>query len=732
MHVAYLMRRVWVLLTATAILLGAASADAQRVTRPGKKGRYYKVRIDSAPQQAAIYLDDESAGIVGYTPWDGSLQKGTWTVILKKDGWVTQTKQVNVQRTRRLQETFIPMVKKEEPGIIDVRADADRNAFGAEVWVDGQQSGTIPALVKVKDGRHLVEIKKKDFDTFSQWIDVKEGDRITVNPMLKQNAVGGVLVEADVEGAEVYVDGNKHKDTTPTLIQGLLAGPHIIEVRKDPAIPWKQTVMVKANETVKIRGELKATIGGPGASVRILSNVEGASVYLDGTEVGKAPIDIKDVKAGEHVIEVRAQGYVPREERVTIQAGQSYIQKLDLNPAGGRKVMVKVVSAVPEAEVFVDGARLGTVPQEKELSPGEHFVVVSKVGYATVEQKILVEAGKPQTLTVKLLAVGGARFLSNPTGSRVLIDGKEIGVTPYEAKDIEVGEHFVTISRKGYYDFEQALKIEGGKVSVVNASLELIQTGPSAEDLIAEQRSQSSYGARTLRREKVNVDLGTGYPYVLNAAFHIGAGRFGPIGLDASLFVRSYITRTELGLRGRVNLVDMRPFSVGAFAEMGGGNTFFDDSQRNTFYAKVGGLASLTGLGRVTITARAYLDMWSDRYCPGLNDFSQSDPTAMCENYRARVEGDTGAMSDAEFDRINILLNDPNGVNGDLFERDNGLRLMTSLIVEFAIMQRINGWIIFEGAPFQDERPAFTDAFNSILFNEDPVTYIRAGTTFKF
>lgn len=732
MHVAYLMRRVWFVIAAVAVLSFVGSAEAQRVKRPGKRGRYYKVRIDSSPQQAAIYLDDEKAGIVGYTPWDGRLQKGSWKVIIKKDGWETQTKQITVRRTRRVQETFVPLVKKEQPGMLDVRADADKNAFGAEVWVDGQKVGKIPVLLKVKDGRHLVEIKKKDFDPFSQWVEVKEGDRITINPQLRQNAVGSILVEADVGGAEVYVDGNKHPDTTPTLIQRLVAGPHIVEVRKAPAIPWKHTIMVKKNETVKVRGQLKATMSGPGGSVRVLSNVEGAEVFLDGTKVGKAPIDIKDVKAGPHVVEVKAAGHQNREERVQVQAGQAMILKLDLIPSGGAAVMVKIVSPVPEAEVFVDGARLGTAPQEKGLGPGEHFVVVSKKGYAKFEQKVVVVEGKPQTITAELKAVGGIRFLSRPSGARILIDGVDSGVTPSVREDIAVGEHIITIQQNGYYDFQKSLKVEGGKTAVLNATLELIDTGPSADDLIAEQRSQSSFGAKTLRKEKVNVDVGTGYPYILNAAFHIGAGQFGPVGLDASLMVRSFIARTELGMRGRVTLVDKRPFSLGAFAEMGGGNTFFDDSQRNTFYFKGGGLASLTGLGRVTITARVYLDMWSDRYCPSIEEFGQADPAEMCENYAARIGGDTMALSTEDFDRINILLGDAAGADGKLFDRDNGVRLMTSLIVEFAILQRINGWIIFEGAPFQDERPAFTDAFNSVLFDEDPVTYIRAGTTFKF
>ena len=67
MNVAYLLRRLCLFLAFGMVLSTAWDAQAQQVPRPTKKGRKYKVRIDSAPQQAAIYLDDEKYGIVGYT-----------------------------------------------------------------------------------------------------------------------------------------------------------------------------------------------------------------------------------------------------------------------------------------------------------------------------------------------------------------------------------------------------------------------------------------------------------------------------------------------------------------------------------------------------------------------------------------------------------------------------------------------------------------------------------------
>lgn len=687
------------------------------------KGRY-KVRIDSAPQQAAIFIGDESAGIVGYTPWEGRMNKGDWKVIIKKDGYEPAERVINIKRTRKLQETFVPLVKKDDPAKIDVRADADKNAFNASVWVDGQQQGQIPVIVTVKDGRHLIEIKKDGYESFTQWVDAKEGDRITVNPVLKAIEVakkGSILVEADVAGAEVYIDGNRHPDLTPTLINDVLAGPHVIEVRKEPAMPWKQTLNVGANQTVKVSAELKATMGGQGGAIRVLSNVEGARVYLDGTDMGPTPIDIKDVKPGDHVVEVKAQSHLPREERITVSAGSASVLKLDLQPAAAKdKGKLKIVSPVPEAAVFVDGERIGTAPQEKDIPAGEHFVVVTKDGYKKFEQKIKIEAGQTLTVSAELPEVGSLRVLSTPSGAEVLIDGEVIGPTPFNKEDVDVGEHVVTVRMADHYDYEKRINIEGGQRTIVTAKLEEIDSGPTPEDLRREQRSLSTYGARALPLGRSTVDIAMGYPYYIDSQIAVGAGAAAKLPFDAGVFLRSFLSRTEIGVKARLTLADKEPFSAAIFTMIGGGSNFVDDSGRNSFFADIGVASSLTAFGLLTVTGRGYLNLWSDRHCPATSA-DGTDPLPVCPGQGELTSDDATRLVELGLERDALV------------KRETGVRFMISAIAEMAIQQRWNIWLLFEGAPFQAERAAYTPLFNgALLVNQDIVTYARLGVTYKF
>jgi len=728
-------RRSLAVLAFLSVAALSVEASAQPEPRPKKTGRQYRVRIDSAPQQAAIYLDDEKYGIVGYTPWEGRLHKGDYVLILKLEGHERVQRVIRVERKSTTQETFVPLEKKILPATLDVSAAADKNAFGAEVWIDGQLQGTVPVLANVEKGRHLVEIKKAEFQDFSQWVDVKEGERVSLNPVLKAvkqaPKKGAVLVDADVQDADVYIDGRKLDDKTPTLVDGLDEGPHVVEVRKEPATPWKQTVTVTAGKTVKVTASLAASAGGPGGSVRVLCKVKGAEVFVDGTKVGTPPLDIKDLKPGEHVIEVTAPAHFSKKERVSVNAGSATVLEFDLQPeAGGDSGTVKIVSSVPDAKASIDGERIGVVPQTKKLPAGEHFVRVEKEGYKTFEKKVRVESGQTITVTAELRAAGGLRVLSTPAGSKVMVDGQPMGETPLTLQDVEVGQHVVTVSAGDEYQvYEENVKIEGGGMAVVNATLEEIDTGPTEDDMLREQQARSSFGARTLGKEKPTVDLSGGYPHMLEVRFIIGAGRIGKFGLDAGIAARTFFSRTDIWIPLRLQLVDASPLTIGVFSNVGTGNRF-NRSYRNSYFMDAGALISLTAVGRVTITGRAYLSIWTDRFCPPLNDAEtdfkeKSKPTDLCVDYLA------GTLDPVDKERVDELLDD-SGTQGKIFDRHSGLRPMISLVVEFAMDKQWNIWGMLDGTPTQQERPAYTDAFNGILFENDNGVYVRGGMTYKF
>ena len=730
---AHLLRRcVSIALAFLLFGLVADVASAQTHPRLAKKGRY-KIKVDTAPPGATVYIDSKDLPAVGVTPWNATVANGDYLIIVELEGYQPAQKQIKVARSRKLQEHFIPLIKRVDPPRIDVRADADKNIFGAQVFLDGQTQGNAPVLLTTDAGRHLVEIKKDGFEPFSTWVDAKDNEKVTLTPILKEISkpkVGSVVVDADVPDAEVLIDGNKVAGTTPVFITDVVEGLHVIEVRKEPAVPWKQTVQVFAGQQAKVRAELKATIGGQGGVIRVLSNIAGAEVFLDGTSMGKVPVDIKDVKPGEHVLEVKAQGYQPREERVTVNAGQSFVLKLDLNAEAGKADVgtLKVVSPVPDADVYIDGAAIGKVPQEKQVSRGEHFVVVKLLGFKTFEQKVRIEPGQTLTVSAELKAVGRVRVLSDPAGAEVVVNGLPQGVTPLELNEVEVGTTIIRVVKPGYEVWEKTLELEGGKTEVLSANLSV--EGMSDDELMQQQRGLASFGARTLPRGRSTVDIGLGYPYFVETRVNVGAGKMANFGFDAGVGVRSMASRSEIGLGVRLMLADKDPFSFGVFGDLWWGSKLLDDSKRNGATFNAGAVASLTAFTRVTVSGRLYLNMWSDRHCPELTAAGTFDGDAIetCKDYKASLTDATALTPEKKADLEEIT-----GQKGnDFFTRENGSRLMMSVIAEIAVKQRWNLWFLLEGAPFQSERALFTDDFSAPMFETDFITYGRAGATYKF
>jgi hypothetical protein len=691
------------------VLLFWASAEvasAQSAKRPPRKGRAYAVTIDSAPQQATIYLDGKEYGTVGYTPYTGRLVGGDYKLILEVPGYKPLERTISVGAQKH--EFFYTMERTN--GTLDVRGDADPNLVGAQVYVNGEVKGTVPASIPVAEGRVLVEIKKPGFADLAQWTEVKAGERVTLAPQLKAQAnKGGLLIDADVPNAQVSVDGREIADTTPAIVDNLDAGPHVVEVRKPPAQPWRTTVDVKPNARVKVTAEL----GKGGGTVRVLSNREDAEVWLDGDPKGKPPLDLTAIPPGIHLVEVRAKGFKTREERVTIQGGQSSVLKLDLVDkavvAGAGKL--RVISPVPEAAVFIDGAPVGNAPLELDLGAGMHYVMVQKPGFAKFEKQVTVEEGKLAAVTAELQSSGGVRFIANVEDAEVLVDGKPVGRTPLTLETIDSGDHVVTIRRTGFAAYNERVRVEGGQLTVVNAVL--------AEDPTKIKRGLSTWGANTIPAGRFAVDAGTGYPYYIQLRAIAGVTESKFLSWDFGLEFRSLglLGTWEFMATGRVRLLQITPFALAAFASVGGGGGSY--SGRGEFTLQGGAIGTMQMTNILSISAKGWFDFWSDRLCkdPAAGSAVSDNGPDICQ----------GIGTPAEKQRALDL------TGGNIYSRDAGLRFYLSLVVEAALTENVSFYVIFEGAPFQNERAGHTSVFTpSLLSDSDPIYNGRVGLTFKF
>lgn len=124
---------------------------------------------------------------------------------------------------------------------------------------------------------------------------------------------------ANQSGASVYVDGVL-VGAAPATIPGIALGKHTFEIRKEGYQTWSQTIIVTQGFTTRIVSfnptlivmsaipTLTAVPTGT-ASIRLASSPPGASVSVDGREVGKTPVVVSGFTEGKHTIQMKLGGY---------------------------------------------------------------------------------------------------------------------------------------------------------------------------------------------------------------------------------------------------------------------------------------------------------------------------------------------------------------------------------------------------------------------------------------
>jgi hypothetical protein len=683
-------------------LLGVVAVGAPPAAGAVSKSavRKIEVRIDSAPQQAAVYIDGKQNGIQGYTPLTVKFARGTYSVSLELAGYKPVERVIDVRKPTTV---TIPLERAPRPAVFEVNA-SDQGAQGAQVTINGQVKGPIPVTAELAEGRYLVEVRKDGYEPWSRWYNVAEGERRPVEVVLTKKAepTGSLTVSSEPAGADLYID-DQPVGRTPKHVSNVKAGGHTVKVRRgnDEA---QQLVTVAAGQDQTVTLTLQSALTGRLLVVPTPS-VAGAEVYVDGERKGQAPWT-GEVASGPHVVEVRAKGYAASVQTVQVAAGQA--TPISVALVAGEQLVgegrISVKANAPDARVFVDGGSVGTAPfDNKVVSAGEHLVLIRKDGFKDYQERIRVRAGEVVTITAELKQVGVIKILSTPPGAAVLIDGQPAGVTPTGPLEVSAGEHVVELRANGYNDYKEIIAISGGKERIIDASLRFIPTGPSPEAILRRKRGLSSWGGQVVPPGSFTADVSVGFPYIFEGRLTVGATGNQWLGIDAGVELKTFGQLTEIGVHGRLQFVQAGPLAVAVRTSMAGGG---GPGGRNSFVWQVGPVASLSFQELATFSVRSHFDIVSDRVCPGA-DAPATEGRAAC------FDGQGNKINRDRFDEVRFFL-------GAAFE--------------IAVTQNLNGFILFEGAPFQGNRAraAFVDQFNSVQLDSDPVAYGKVGFTLKY
>ena len=171
----------------------------------------------------------------------------------------------------------------------------------------------------------------------------------------------------------------------------------------------------------------------------IKSTPGGAGVTIDGLAVeGKTPLTVRDLPAGEHLLELR-KGLFKGRQRVKVVANRFVKVTVALQKVRGR---LEVLSTPPEATVLLDGKVVGSTPMViGAVEAGRHVIEIRKKGHVAVRREVIlgVEDVK-KSVNATLQQTGVIAVDTDPAGAVVSVDGKAAGQAPLKI-ELAPGAH---------------------------------------------------------------------------------------------------------------------------------------------------------------------------------------------------------------------------------------------------------------------------------------------------
>jgi hypothetical protein len=198
---------------------------------------------------------------------------------------------------------------------------------------------------------------------------------------------GKLQISSEPAGAEIFLNGFKVADKTPFTFD--ILGNTKIKLQKKDYETLDTSVIVTSTNTITLYAKLRPTF----LYVNVSSNPSGASVWLDGVQLGATPlqnykIDFKRVQRGNKTILIKAEGYDEISEVKNISPS---IDPLDLSfNLKRQEASFTIGSYPPGASVFIDNVYRGVTPYTASKELGLYDVYVQLEGYSNSKKKQLV------------------------------------------------------------------------------------------------------------------------------------------------------------------------------------------------------------------------------------------------------------------------------------------------------------------------------------------------------
>ena len=405
-----------------------------------------KVILRASPPDAALSVDGKPCGS---TTCDLLLPAGSYRAQARLDGYELATAEFQVARgqnsPREISLTLLP--SPSPSALVTVSTDLSESA----VLLDGAppvkvQGGELE-LADVAPGAHKLSFRSGAFQAVVPF-EIAAGVIPKVAGPIKTSGLKSFVVArtgaearlySSVAGAEASLDG---KPAGAIGVEGLemkdlAPGRH--ELMIDAPGGSHQKIAFDSGPSNRLLASFvnNQNLG----ALRILAD-DGAIVYLDGEKYRRATKNgrlMLYLAPKQYAVRVEKEGFAtPAEQMVSLKNGEETKVEFKLLPA---RASLAIRNAAPGTEVWVDGARIGTVRADtsfsSDVAPGKHVVALKNERYKPVQSEQVFVGGKTVEMEGKLESLLGVLKIEvTPPGKIALLRLRRDG----SAQDREVTE----------------------------------------------------------------------------------------------------------------------------------------------------------------------------------------------------------------------------------------------------------------------------------------------------
>ena len=251
-------------------------------------GNFYAISVQ--PRNAVVTIDGIQQNVSSDGEYSAMLPYGTHTYKVEAGGYISKSGSFSVSSG-----DMAPINVSLVSALATVSVTCPTPAVS--LYVDKKSVGNVPWSGSLKEGMHLIEVKKNGYRSQQKTIQLSQQQKLDVAFGELVAILGNLSVNYKPFGADVYVDGKK-LGQSPRVFNGLLIGNHQVEVRKDGYATDKKSVTISEGQTMSISGTLSSTpVSSSNGNTSSSSLVSGGNTISIPVKKGIS-IDMVKVEAG--------------------------------------------------------------------------------------------------------------------------------------------------------------------------------------------------------------------------------------------------------------------------------------------------------------------------------------------------------------------------------------------------------------------------------------------------